>query len=208
MKWWMVACVALAFSAAPMTNDELLAQRAFGVKGGPTLASADIEDLDGTFDSDNRLGWGVGAFLTLGGGLLSIQPELNLLELGFEPNVAPGFSPDVRLRYLAPAVLLRLGLPLAVVRPGILAGVGVGLELNCEIDGVACEDTALQFETGASDPSAVFGADVDLALPGRVALRGDVRYVIGLADIEEASDIWTEVRNRAWQVQAGIAYRF
>jgi hypothetical protein len=193
---------------APFAAQDVAAQRALGFKGGLTLASADIKDLEGTFDTDNRTGWGAGAFLTLGSGALSIQPELNFLDLGFDVTLGPGVSPEVKLRYLAPVVLLRLGLPLVVVRPGVFGGVGLGIELDCTIDDVACEDFApVQLETGATDPTGVFGADVDINL-GSVSLRGDARYAIGLSDIEEASDIWTEVRNRAWQVSAGLAFRF
>lgn len=207
MRNLTVLTIATLVWLAPFAARDAAAQRALGFKGGITLASADIEDLDGTFDTDNRTGWGAGAFLTLGSGVISVQPELNFLDLGFDVAVAPGVSPEVNLRYIAPVVLLRLGLPLVVVRPGVFGGVGVGIELDCTIDDVACEDSPLQLETGATDPTGVFGADVDVNL-GSVSLRGDVRYAIGLSDIEEASDIWTEIRNRAWQVSAGLAFRF
>ena len=206
-KLRLVSIVLLSLMTAGSAQHAAAQGRAFGFKGGLTLASADVEDLDRTFDSDNRTGWGVGAFLTLGSGVVSIQPELNFLDLGFEVAVAPGVAPEVNLRYIAPVALLRLGLPLVVVRPGVFGGVGVGIELDCTIDDVACEDSPLQLETGATDPTGVFGADVDVNL-GSVSLRGDVRYAIGLSDIEEASDIWTEIRNRAWQVSAGLAFRF
>ena len=99
----------------------LSAQNRIGFKGGVTLASADVEDLDGTFDSGNRTGWLVGGFLTLGSGLFVLQPELNLVELGFEATGLPD-GPEVKLRYLQPAVLLKLGLPVVVVRPNPLGG--------------------------------------------------------------------------------------
>jgi hypothetical protein len=40
------------------------------------------------------------------------------------------------------------------------------------------------------------------------ALRADVRYAVGFSDIHEASDGWTEVKNRAWAASAGLAFRF
>lgn len=209
MKAFEAMLIAALLWPAPVFVEGAMAQnRALGVKAGVTLASADIEDLQGTFDAGNRTGWGVAAFLTLGTGLVSIQPELNFLDLGFDATVAPGVTPEVELRYLAPAVLVRLGIPLALVRPGVLAGLGIGFELDCTVDGVACEDSPIALETGATDPTALLGADVDVSLGGNLSLRGDVRYAIGLSDIHKASDLWTEIRNRAWQVQAGIAYRF
>jgi hypothetical protein len=187
-------------------SDTVQAQnRVFGFKGGITLASADVEDLDGTFDADNRTGWGVGAFLTLGAGPIALQPELNLLELGFEAAGLPA-APELKTRYLMPAVLLKLGLPLALIRPGVFAGAGLGIELSCEFAGTDCEDAPIQLETGTTDLTGIFGADVDLLL-GSMLLRGDVRYAIGFSDIHEASDVWTEIKNRAWQVSVGIGFR-
>src|SRR5688572_22124420 len=68
-----VSCTLAATDTAHAQN------RRFGAKGGITLASADIEDISGTFDAENRTGWGAGVFLTLGGGRFSIQPELNFV---------------------------------------------------------------------------------------------------------------------------------
>lgn len=210
MRIYQIAGFAAFAISLVAAHSRLEAQsRTFGIKGGLTLASANIEDLDGTFDTDNRTGWGLGAFLTLGAGPLSIQPELNLIELGFKaPLPPPVGTQEVELGYLAPVILLKLGLPLPVVRPSLFGGVGIGIELNCRIGGVDCEDAPIQLETESTDPTGVFGADVFISIGSSVALVGDVRYAIGLDDIRKASDIWTDIRNRAWQVQAGLGFRF
>ena len=192
------------FAATDMAHAQ---NRMFGVKGGVTLASADIENISGTFHADNRTGWGIGAFLTLSGGVISLQPELNFLENGFEVATPLGDA-DVKLRYVVPAVLLRLGLPLAAVRPGVFGGVGIGFEAGCTINDVNCEDTPFSLETEVTDPNGIFGADVDVFLGPSASLRGDVRYAIGFSDIHKASDVWTGIKNRAWAVSAGVALRF
>lgn len=203
-----LSVIALAISCTLAVTHTAGAQnRMFGVKGGVTLASADIENISGTFDADNRTGWGVGAFLTLGGGTLSLQPEVNFVENGFKTPTPLGEA-EVKLRYVVPALLVRIGLPLPVIRPGVFGGVGVGFEADCKINDVACEDTPFSLETKSSDPAAIFGADVDILLAGGTSLRGDVRYSIGFSDIHKASDVWTEIKNRAWAVSAGIAFRF
>lgn len=202
----LVSLVAISCTLAA-TDTALAQSRMFGVKGGVTLASADIENLSGTFDAENRTGWGVGAFLTLGSGLVSIQPELNFVQNGFE--VATPIGPaDVELRYFVPAVLLRVGLPLAVIRPGVFGGVGIGVEAGCKINDIDCEDTPFALETKSTDPSGIFGADLDILLGDNASLRADVRYAIGFSDIHKASDVWTEIKNRAWAVSAGVAFRF
>ena len=196
----------LVLSCTLAMTEAAYAQRMIGVKGGITLASADIEDVSGTFDADNRTGWGIGAFLTLGGGLFSVQPELNFVENGFDA-ATPFGDAEVKLRYFVPAVLVRVGFPLAVVRPGLFGGVGIGVEAGCKINDVNCEDTPFSFETKSTDPTGIFGADLDIPLGSSAVLRADVRYLVGFSDIHEASDVWTEIKNRAWAVSAGVALR-
>lgn len=203
-----IVAALLVASCMLATTDTARAQnRALGVKAGVTLASADVEDVSGTFDTDNRTGWGVGAFLTLGGGVVSIQPELNFVENGFD-FPTPAGDTEVKLQYFLPAVLVRVGLPLPVIRPGVFAGAGVGFEAGCKVNDVDCEESALSFETETSDPTGIFGADLDVKVGSSTSLRADVRYAIGFKDINKASDIWTEIKNRAWAVSAGIAFRF
>jgi hypothetical protein len=191
------------------TYDVQAQSRIFGVKGGVTVASADLGDLEQTFDAKNRTGWGVGAFLTWGGGILSLQPELNLIDLGFETASPPGFpTPELQLTYLAPAVLLKAGIPLGIVQPSVFGGVGIGIEVRCRIDGVDCEDSPFPLDTKTSDPTAIFGADLDIYPGGALALRADIRYAVGFDDIRKASDIWSEIKNHAWQFSAGAGMRF
>jgi hypothetical protein len=198
----------LALSLTLATTDVARAQgRSFGVKGGITLASADIENVSGTFDSKNRTGWGIGAFLSLGGSFLGVQPELNYVENGFDSPTPLG-NAEVKLQYFLPAVLLRVGLPIPVVRPGLFGGAGIGIEAGCTINDVDCEDTPFALETKSTDPTGIFGADVDIWIGPSASLRGDVRYAIGFSDINKASDVWTDIKNRAWAVSVGVAFRF
>jgi hypothetical protein len=198
----------VAMSCALAATESVHAQnRILGVKGGVTLASADIDDVGGIFDAENRTGWGIGAFLTLGSGLVSFQPELNFVENGFKATSASN-DQEVKLRYFAPAVLLRVGLPLGVVRPGVFGGMGIGLEAGCKIDDEDCEDSDFALETEPTDPTGIFGADLDIFLGATATLRTDIRYAIGFSDIEKTSDVWTEIKNRAWAISVGLGYRF
>jgi hypothetical protein len=197
----------LALALAAIATSAQGQGRTVGLKGGITVASADLGDLEETFDAENRTGWGIGAFLTWGGGWLSIQPELNVVDLGFEA-VSPFASPEVQLTYIAPAALVKLGIPAGVVKPSLFGGVGVGIELRCRIEGVDCEDSPFPLNTEASDPTGIFGADLDIYPSPTLALRLDIRYAIGFDDIRQASDIWSEIKNRAWQFSGGVGFRF
>jgi hypothetical protein len=90
----------------------------------------------------------------------------------------------------------------------VFSGVGIGVEAGCKINDVNCEDTPFAFETESTDPTGIFGADLDVPLGESASLRADVRYLIGFSDIHKASDVWTEIKNRAWAVSAGVAFRF
>ena len=204
-----LATVAATLALAATTPVAQAQSRVFGVKGGITVASADLGDLEQTFDANNRTGWGIGAFLTWGGGIVSLQPELNLIDLGFETASPPGFpTPELQLTYLAPAVLLKAGIPLGIVKPSLFGGVGIGIEVRCRIDGVDCEDSPFPLDTKTSDPTGIFGADLEIYPWGALALRADIRYAVGFDDVRKASDIWSEIKNRAWQFSAGAGIRF
>ena len=108
--------IGLAVSAAPVLAQG--SEPVLGFKAGVTVATVDLGDLDDTFDKENRTGIGAGLFMLFGSDkVLAIQPELNLLTRGFEYSGAADGT--VELGYIQPAVLLKLGIPTAAIRPGV-----------------------------------------------------------------------------------------
>ncbi|MEZ4424555.1 MAG: outer membrane beta-barrel protein [Gemmatimonadota bacterium] len=190
----------LLAGALALVPPALQAQSTLGFRGGVSIASADVDDLSGSLEEENRTGWSVGTFLALGNGLFVLQPELSFTEKGFE--LIGANAVEVKLRYLEPSLLLKAGVPLGPVRADVFGGVGIGFEASCSIDGVDCDSSAFGLET-TTDWSALFGADVGLML-GSFSLWGDVRYAMGLTDIEEASDVWDGIENRSFLVQVGV----
>ena len=95
---------------------------------------------------------------------------------------------------------------LAALKPSIFGGVGVGIETECLINDDECGTGSFGFNTQSTDWSAIFGADVALYSGNSFSIWADVRYSLGLNDIHETSDIWTEIENRAWQAQLGIGF--
>lgn len=107
-----------------------------GVRGGISVASASL-DASETFADENRTGLAGGAFLAMQPGPLGPQLEALDHEKGFREENGPR---DLDVAYLELPALLELGLPLAAVRPGVLAGVAVAFETRCEFQGLGCAE--------------------------------------------------------------------
>ncbi|MGH7501645.1 MAG: outer membrane beta-barrel protein [Longimicrobiales bacterium] len=202
---WFAGIVAGLFAMA----SPIVAQGSapiLGFKAGVTVATAELGDLDETFDKDNRTGLNAGVFLLLGSNnVLSLQPELNLVTRGFKySGVSDG---DVSLGYLQPAVLLKFGIPLVVVKPGVFAGVGYGFKTTCSLDETECDDPDVDFGVKSSDFTGIFGADVQLGIGETLILIGDARYEVGFSDIDDANDVFSDMKNRAFTIQVGLGLR-
>lgn len=203
MRWTLRAAVAAAAMVAVALPLQAQSNGIFGGKAGVSVAS--IDGLDDTFDDDNTTGFAAGAFLTFGRGIISLQPELNYTRKGFSYIAGVPGRVDVDLHYLQPAVVLKAGVPLAVVRPSIFAGVGYGMEARCTVDGDDCEDFTPRIET-KNDWSGIFGVDVEIGA-GSVYFIGDARYEVGLSDINDSDDVFDDLKNRAWILRAGLGFR-
>lgn len=203
MRWFLRASVlpaaALALAVPVQAQNNI-----FGAKAGVSVAS--IDGIDDTFDDENTTGFAAGLFFTLGRGMLSLQPELNYTKKGFSYLAGVPGRVDVDLSYLQPAAVLKLGAPLGVVRPSVFAGVGYGFEVACSIEDVDCEDFELVSLQTNNDFSGIFGIDLEIGAGG-VYVIGDARYEVGLSDIDDADDVFDDLKNRAWILRAGLGFR-
>jgi hypothetical protein len=196
--------MAMALAAAPVAAQG--SAPVLGFKAGVTVATVDLGDLDDTFDKENRKGIGAGVFLILGSDkVLAIQPELNLITRGFEYSGID--NGEVELGYVQPAVLLKLGIPTAAIRPGVFAGVGYGFKTTCSLDEAECGDPGVDFDVKSSDFAGIFGADVQLNLGQTLVLMGDARYEVGFSDINDTEDVFGDIKNRAFTLQLGLGFR-
>ena len=104
------------------------------------------------------------------------------------------------LGYLEIPAVVKLGLPLGMIKPSVFGGVGVGFNTTCEgdINGTAACDAF-----SSTEYSGIFGADVALYLGG-ISLWADGRYHVGLNDISGDLEFANDLKNRVWALQAGI----
>lgn len=163
-----------------------------GLRGGVSVASASF-DTD-TFDAENRTGFVGGPFVNFDFGALGFQVAGLFNAKGVETDVG-----DLEIDYLEFPAVVKLGVPLAVIKPSVFGGAAVAFRTRCELDGAACGDDAFE----STDVSAVLGADVAIHLGG-VSLWADARYNVGLRDINDAEDVFGDLSNRNWNLTAGI----
>jgi hypothetical protein len=199
--------VRVALPLALLIAGPLHAQTTLGVKGGINISDvdADVEGLPDVIDS--KTGFVGGAFATFGlGSLFAVQPELLYSQKGFEASEGE-LSAQLGTNYFEIPVLLKAQFNLAMLRPAVYAGPVVSFETGCTVSvlgvSVDCDDDEGFVDRKTSDWGAVFGANVDLFV-GPVMLLLDARYQLGLTNLADVPDSTDEVKNRVWQIMAGV----
>jgi hypothetical protein len=170
-----------------------------GFRGGISVASASV-DVSETFDKSNRTGFAGGVFLNYDASLLGFQIGAQYAQKGVDleiDNVVNEFD----LAYLEIPAVVKLGIPLGVVKPSVFGGAGLGFNTGCDNSGEDCGD-----EFKSVDWIGIAGADVAIYL-GSISLWADGRYHFGLSNISDASDVVGDLKNRNWTFQAGIGFK-
>jgi hypothetical protein len=173
--------------------------RSWGAKAGVSVADADVKDIEGTFSSSNKTGFAGGLFIHNYWGILGGQLEASYIQKGTKGETGGSIVDDVetKLDYLELAALLKAGLPLGIVRPGVFGGVGFDIRLSCSVDGSDCDNVK------STDFVGILGGDIGVYF-GSFAIWGDARYNIGLSNISDISDL--EYKNQGWTFQAGVGF--
>ncbi|MGI9038260.1 MAG: outer membrane beta-barrel protein [Gemmatimonadota bacterium] len=184
------------------TASSALAQgRTFGVRAGTSISTLDVS-VDDVFDEENRTGLVAGAFYNQSFGLLGYQVEVLYANRG----TAFQGGGSIDLAYIEVPALLKIGVPVGLLRPGVFGGVALGFNVACDLEDeggkTSCDDIA-EFSVNRTDLNAVFGADLQLGLGG-LSLWGDGRYYLGLSDVGEIEDVTVNFKNRSWEFTAGI----
>lgn len=189
---------ATAFVILAYPAPRLDAQTTFGFRGGVSVASASA-DIGETFDKSNRTGFAGGVFLDMGGsGILGFQVGAQYTQKGVELDVGEAVR-EPSLDYLEIPAVVKVGLPLEVLKPSVFVGAGLGFNTSCDDGGADCGD-----DVTSTEWSGIIGADVVL-YTGAVSLWADGRFNVGLSDIAD-SESYQELKNRAWTLQAGLGF--
>ena len=172
------------------------AQVAFGLKGGLNLTTLDVKDPELSYES--RTGYHAGIFLRSKMDKIAIQPELLLftqqgdLESSFFGSARESFT------YLSVPVILKF-YPVAGLNIQLGPQFGFLIDGEREYDsffGSGTEDITDHYKK--SDVSVSVGGGYDFGF----GLGLDVRYNIGVKDINDAAD-GQEARSRIFLLSLG-----
>ncbi len=184
-----------------MSTSGLKAQNGLelGVRAGVSVAGASL-DVSETLDKSNRTGAAAGLFLNYDHGLLGFQVAGQYSQKGVDLDFGETVS-EFSFAYVEIPAVLKLGIPMGIVKPSVFGGAGIGFTANCDINGADCGD-----EIKSTDTFGIAGADVAIYL-GSLSLWADGRYHFGLTNISDASDVVGDLKNRSWTLQAGIGVK-
>lgn len=176
--------------------------RTLGVRLGTSIATLNTDAQD-ILDRENRTGVVAGVFYNRSlGGFLAYQVEV--LYAGRGTAFEDGSSFD--LAYVEIPALLKVSVPVGLLRPGVFGGVALAVKVDCRVDedgtSTKCDDVD-GLDVKGTDWNAVVGGDVQLGLAG-LSVWGDARYYMGLSDIGEFADVVEDVKNRSWELTAGV----
>ncbi|MGD8361565.1 MAG: porin family protein [Gemmatimonadota bacterium] len=188
-----LACLALAPHSALAQGD-----LTWGLRGGVSVATASL-DVNETFDKSNRTGFAGGVFFDYDAGSLGFQIAAQYSQKGVELDLGDAVN-EFSLDYLEIPAVVKLGLPLALIKPSVFGGAALGFNTSCDSSGSDCGD-----DFKKTDFSGIAGADVAIYL-GSISLWADARYHFGLNNVSDTNDVVGDLKNRNWTVQGGLGF--
>lgn len=195
----LAALLAIGFLGGPSSRAAAQGKGLeMGFRGGVSVASASVE-VSETFEESNRTGFVGGIFVDYNAGVLGFQVGAQYAQKGVDLEIGQAVN-EFRLSYLEIPGVVKLGIPLGVIKPSVFGGAALGFKTGCDSSGEDCGD-----EFKGTDFTGIAGADVTMYL-GSISLWADGRYHFGFSDISDASDVVGDLKNRNWTFQAGIGF--
>lgn len=208
MKRMHVVCISALLAicfVAPVRSQSLH----LGAKGGPTFTNFDI-DSDDSFDYVTLSSFSIGAYVIIGlSDVISLQPEVLYSRKGADVEAeASGQTRTVgsiELDYLEIPLLVNINLGFApIVSPRILAGITPAFYLSGTTNGI--EGDTRDIEDGVItdlDVGITGGAGIGFDA-GDLHLTFDIRYTLGLTNINDNSGDDANVKNTSLAFLFGI----
>jgi hypothetical protein len=199
MRTLRAVVLGVALLAGTYSGAEAQKGLELGFRGGVSVASASV-DVSETFDKSNRTGFVGGIFLNYDASLLGFQVGAQYSQKGVDLDIGDAVN-EFSLSYLEIPAVVKLGIPLGVIKPSVFGGAGLGFKTGCDSNGDDCGD-----DFKGTDFTGIAGADVAIYL-GSISLWADGRYHFGLSNINDANDVVGDLKNRNWTLQAGLGFK-
>jgi hypothetical protein len=155
-------------------------------------------DVSSTIDLANRNGFTATAFLQMGDGPISLQPEVGYVQKGVTEKIT---SSSFQFNYAEVAGLAKVSVPVVPIHTHVFGGVGADINVKNVVPAGSTVDV------NNLDWNAIFGGDVMMNMAG-LSVVGDGRYAMGLNDVTSASSAVSGIKNRAWMFSAGVGIKF
>ena len=168
-----------------------------GVRLGTSISNVS-GDITSTIDLANQNGFTATAFLQMGDGPISLQPELGYVQKGVTETIT---SSSFQFNYAEVAGLAKVRVPVLPVQTHVFSGLGADINVQNVVP------AGSTVEVNNLDWNALFGGDVMMNMAG-LTVVGDGRYSMGLNDVTSASSAVTGIKNRAWMFSAGVGMKF
>lgn len=206
----LVALVSLLV-AAPLTAGPL----GKTIKAGISYAKVTNDGPAGDSDSALGLAAGVGLSYDLIPGL-ALQPEVLYVQQGgkYDINVVDGgmvvgngeLTWD--LDYIQVPVLARVSLPvIGSALPTVLAGPAFAFNVKSDytVEAEGAKDSGEVEDLKSTDLSLILGVGMKFGA-GPAGVNVELRYNMGLTDLNDAEDGTAKIKNRSLQVLAGFSF--
>jgi hypothetical protein len=185
----------LAFAQLPFS---------IGGKFGINLANASLDpSLPSQISKSGKTGFAFGGVVELGvGGPVYVQIEPMYIQKGvklegplFQNNLGQVLNGTItnKVTFLEFPILAKAKFPAGPVKPYGFLGPALGIRLSAkEEDEVPSagykEETSQDSTTSSIDFSLAFGGGAEFTVAPKVAVTADVRYVLGLKDLNTSAD--------------------
>jgi hypothetical protein len=199
MHMFVRSALALAV-ALTFVGSQAQAQLTVGARGGVSVASASV-DISETFSQENQTGFTGGAFLDFNGGMLGLQVAAQYATKGTKLSIGDELN-DLTLGNLEIPAVVKVGLPLGMIKPSVFGGAGLSFVMSCDVNDVDCKD-----DVKSTEWQGIAGADLAIYLGG-LSLWVDGRYHFGLSNISDAADVISDLKNKHWTFQGGVGFGF
>ena len=185
----------LAATLAPLSAG--YAQLTFGGFAGVNFSNLDISALDPNASTSSRTGGMFGGYLgTHLGRLFTVRLEGYWTRKGADIQESGSSVESFKIDYIEIPLILRVNLPLVVIKPAIYAGPAISFKTSCTPEDStppeSCEDV------NSTDFSGIIGAGIGF---GPITL--DVQYDRSFSSILD-EDGASEVKNETWTVRAAF----
>ena len=193
---FIVCLSSVAFSQTPMS---------IGGQVGLNLAGLSIDPLQAGVSSGTRTTFGIGGVLEIGvNEMFFIQPELTYL-MGGAKYTYTGGETDQNYDVLSIPVLVKAKFGTGEIKPYVFAGPELGFTMKSE-QTVGTTTTDIKSNTASTNFSLDFGGGAEYKLNPSTGLFADLRYSLGLSNLNNVSGSATTVKTTGIQFFVGVKF--